>query len=69
MKIRIDDERCVGHGRCYALAPELFEPDELGNGDVIGDGRVSPEHVAAGERAAANCPEKAITLHEENPDG
>ena len=25
MRVRIDDEKCEGHGRCYGLAPELFE--------------------------------------------
>ena len=24
MKIRIDEELCSGHGRCYSLAPEVF---------------------------------------------
>ena len=32
MKVRVDDTLCQGHGRCYALAPELFEPDDIGNG-------------------------------------
>ena len=30
MRLRIDAEMCTGHGRCYALAPEVFEPDEDG---------------------------------------
>ena len=30
MRVHIDDERCEGHGRCYALAPTVFEPDEIG---------------------------------------
>ena len=36
MRVRVDDERCEGHGRCYALAPELFEPDDIGNSHEIG---------------------------------
>jgi len=28
VKIRIDPERCQGHGRCYDLAPDLFGDDE-----------------------------------------
>ena len=27
MSLSIDTEKCQGHGRCYALAPELFEPE------------------------------------------
>ena len=38
MKVHVDQEICQGHGRCYSLAPELFEPDEIGNGVEIGDG-------------------------------
>ena len=31
MKVRVDPDLCVGHGRCYALAPEVFEPDDFGH--------------------------------------
>ena len=62
MKIRIDDERCVGHGRCYMLAPDLIEPDEIGNAKVIGDGTVASGQEAAARKAAANCPEHAVIL-------
>src|SRR5579885_2746606 len=30
MKVVIDGERCSGHGRCYSLAPEVFEADDEG---------------------------------------
>src|SRR6266567_4008473 len=29
MKVRVDADLCVGHGRCYVLADEVFEADEL----------------------------------------
>jgi ferredoxin len=60
MRVRIDHERCTGHGRCYALAPEVFEPDDLGQGRVIGDGEVPPGLEGAARRAVANCPEEAV---------
>ena len=69
MRVRIDDTRCEGHGRCYAVAPEQFEPDDVGYGRVVGDGTVPPGLAAAARRAVANCPEQAITLSEESPDG
>ena len=28
MKVRVDDGLCVGHGRCYELAPRVFGEDE-----------------------------------------
>ena len=58
MKVHVDEERCQGHGRCYALAPELFEPDDLGNGQAIGDGTVPAELRTKARLAAANCPER-----------
>ena len=29
MRIVFDREKCQGHGRCYALAPELFDAELL----------------------------------------
>jgi ferredoxin len=64
VRVRIDAERCEGHGRCYALAPALFEPDDLGNGQVVGDGGV-PAGMEDGARLAeANCPERAVLIDE-----
>jgi ferredoxin len=65
MRIRIDDEVCSGHGRCYALAPLVFTArEDDGFGEVIGDGTVAPELAADARRAAANCPERAIVIEE-----
>ena len=66
MKVHVDEERCEGHGRCYALAPAVFEPDDLGNGRAIGDGLVLPGEEDRARLAAANCPELAITIDEES---
>ena len=60
----MDQERCEGHGRCYATAPAVFEPDELGNGHEIGDGEVDPALHDRARIAVANCPERAIILEE-----
>jgi len=65
MKIRIDESRCEGHGRCYALAPELIESDDIGDGLVIGDGTVTEEQMHAARLAVANCPERAVVLEED----
>jgi len=64
MKIRIDQEKCQGHGRCYDLAPSLVEPDDIGNGREIGDGEVPVELEPLARRAAANCPEQAVIIEE-----
>jgi len=64
-RVVIDEERCEGHGRCYALAPELFEPDDLGQGLVVGSGVVPDGMEHQAELAVKNCPERAITIDEE----
>jgi ferredoxin len=64
MKIRIDPERCQGHGRCYDLAPGLFGDDDEGYGMVLGDGVVPPDLGRDARLAVANCPEQAIELEE-----
>jgi ferredoxin len=66
IRVRIDSERCQGHNRCCALAPELFEADELGNGRVKGDGTVPPALEAKAKLAVANCPEHAVRLSHDN---
>ncbi|MEV0235552.1 ferredoxin [Nonomuraea sp. NPDC050786] len=65
MNVRIDPERCQGHGRCYDLAPGLFAEDDEGYGQVIGEGVVPPEEEKAARLAVANCPERAIDIVEE----
>jgi ferredoxin len=66
MKAEIDTAKCVGHGQCYATAPEVFEDDDDGYGRVLGNGQVAPADEEAAHRGAGNCPEAAITL---SPDG
>ena len=66
MKVRVDDDRCEGHGRCYALAPAVFQPDEIGNSVVVvGHGTVIAGEEDRARLAAANCPEQAITIDED----
>ena len=64
MRVHLDSEKCQGHNRCYALAPELFDVDDFGNATVIGDGNVPPGLEDKARLAAANCPEFAISVVE-----
>ena len=63
MKLSVDESRCMGHGRCYASAPNLLTFDDDGyvtaRGAVVD---VPDNEVAAARAAAANCPERAIEL-------
>ncbi len=40
LKVHVDQDKCQGHARCKALAPELFDLDEFGNAHEAGDGSV-----------------------------
>ncbi len=43
MRVHVDGDKCQGHNRCYSLAPELFDVDDLGYAHEIGDGNVPAE--------------------------
>ena len=62
MRVHLDTEKCQGHNRCYALAPELFDVDDYGEAMLIGDGDVPAELENKARLAASNCPEYAITI-------
>lgn len=56
----IDRDYCVGHGRCYSLAPRAFVADDMGLGHVRTD---SDGLVELDPAAIVNaCPEGALTL-------
>lgn len=62
MKIKIDEEKCQGHNRCYALAPELVDVDDYGVAHTLNDGVVPPELEEKAQLIIDNCPEYAISL-------
>lgn len=62
MRIKLDSSKCEGHGRCYALAPELFDSDEEGYSVLKVDGDVPAELADKARLAVDNCPEYAIEL-------
>jgi ferredoxin len=62
MKIVFDRAKCQGHGRCYSLAPEVFESDDEGYAVLLVSGEVPTELEDAARLAADNCPEYAITV-------
>ena len=62
MRVTVDPAKCQGHTRCVALAPDIFEVDDLGTASAIGDGEVPTEMEALAKLAADNCPEFAIAV-------
>ena len=65
MKIAIDAEKCEGHSRCYALAPDLVDVDDLGYAFVLGTGTVPDGLEDRAHLIVDNCPEFAITIEED----
>lgn len=65
MRIRVDTELCQGHGRCYMLAPDLFEADDDGYSQPTAERPVPPGLADQARRAFMNCPEDAVILTEE----
>ena len=63
MTVRVDRERCVGHGRCYVFAPDVFEPDDEGYSTVLLAEPGPGQHDAV-RSAARNCPEQAVIVEE-----
>lgn len=63
MKIHIETDVCTGHGRCYVVAPQLFDADDVGYGIVRVADVPDDQHELA-RLAAANCPENAIRVVE-----
>ncbi len=64
MRVFVDEEKCQGHNRCFAIAPELFDVDDYGTAFALNDGVVPGELEDKARLAAANCPEFAITIED-----
>ncbi|MBC8364123.1 MAG: ferredoxin [Actinobacteria bacterium] len=62
MKIQVDRDRCEGHSRCYALAPDLVDVDDLGNAFELNDGIVPAGLEDKAQLIIDNCPEYAIEI-------
>lgn len=61
MRLVIDNEACTGHGRCYSLAPELFDSDDYGH-SVLLHSEVPDGLEEKARLAVANCPERALSV-------
>ena len=62
MKVRVDEEACVGDGTCVEICPEVFEMD--GDLAVTKMEEVPEELQGACREAAESCPVEAIAIEE-----
>ena len=61
MKIRINPDKCTGHGQCAANAPDVFELDDFGYA-IPFDTVVDPQSEEQARLGAAACPERAVEI-------
>lgn len=64
MRIQVDTSVCSGHGRCYDLAPDVFDADDDGYVTLLIEGEVPAALEKDARIAVANCPERALTVEE-----
>ncbi len=63
MRLTVDGPSCMGHGRCYVMAPDLLDYDDEGYVTIRDQTVAVPDdQIEAAEDAAGTCPEQAITL-------
>jgi ferredoxin len=63
MRVKIDDERCRGHGVCCTLCPQLFELTDDGYAVVVLS-EVPADFQDEVRTAVDQCPEHAISIVE-----
>jgi ferredoxin len=63
LRIILDTEACVGHGRCYSLAPDVYAADDVGHCELLLV-EVPPALEAQARLGVDNCPERALRLEE-----
>lgn len=63
MRIDVNRELCSGHGRCWTLAPDVFDADDDGYCATISI-EVRPGHEQEALKGVRSCPERAITAVE-----
>jgi ferredoxin len=63
MKVIVDKDKCTGHARCNAVAPEVYPLDHDGY-NALTEGEVPAGQEQHARDGAAACPERAIAVTE-----
>jgi len=64
MKIKAHREKCTGHARCAAIAPEIFELDDEGY-TAVDEIEVTPGSEEIARRGINACPERVFEIIDE----
>jgi len=62
MKVKVNEDRCQGHGLCRISAPGLFFAREEDGHAYVKDETVPPGREDDAQLAADSCPELAIEI-------
>lgn len=62
MRVIVDPEICQGHLRCYAVAPDLFEINDLGHAIAVDRELTEGPEAERARHAVETCPEQAIRM-------
>jgi ferredoxin len=63
VRIRVVVERCMGHARCAAVAPDVYVLDDEGYNRTA-EKVVGAEHRASAIRGKRACPERIISVED-----
>jgi ferredoxin len=62
VKLEVDGTSCMGHGRCYMMAPDLLTCDDEGYVTIRDQTiDVPDDHLEAARDAEGTCPEQALS--------
>ncbi|MEV7379902.1 ferredoxin [Streptomyces lydicus] len=65
MRIGTHRERCIGAGRCFLAAPELFDQSEHDATVVVLADEVTGGRLQKAREAVEDCPTRTLYLSEE----
>lgn len=64
MKVKIDQEKCIGAGQCVMAAPDVFDQRDDDGIVILLDEAPDASQSAAVKKAARLCPAMAIEVEE-----
>ncbi len=64
LKVRVDEDKCVGAGQCVYAAPDVFDQREEDGIVILLDAEPDPSQAAKVRKAARLCPALAIVVEE-----
>lgn len=64
MRIRTNSDTCIGAGRCFRTAPELFDQNEADATVVVLVDQVTGDRLEKAREAVDDCPTRTLYLTE-----